>query len=158
MEFIPILLVLTPLFLSPLFYPWPVIFGFLATIVLVPFVVIMGNFAYQFMFVDQGNLSDVSWHDIIFSFKAVWLFTFPGIAIYFVFIIPIYTMLVKYVTAVSIYYTFPIAVAVVMITFFSWMISKPLPLEAYVMLIVCSIVHSTLALWMIGKFTAYVVK
>lgn len=150
MDFLPVLIVLIPLFLSPFFYPWSVILGFLATIVLVPFALFYGELFYGLLILGEDR-----WADIYFTVQVVWLFTLPGIIIYFVFIIPIYTLLVKYATQISIYYSFPVFVTAVMLIGFSLLAKKGTLLVGLPIVMVCSLIHSYLALWLIAKFSAW---
>lgn len=143
---LPILLFLTPLLISLKLCGWPVTAAFIISIVVVPFCMVL--------FV---HLIEVALQTQKFNFRDCVeigaMFSFAGIPIYFLLILPLYYLLRS--STFPFYITFPCSVSAVMLALCFLIAERPLTYLYVMAIIACSILHSLLITWLIAKFNAF---
>lgn len=151
MNVIPSLILLVPFFLSPLFYPWPVILGFISSIVISQLLIIPLMIAYKILFNNKFDMIEDPMNLMYFSGACI----FIGIIVNFIFIIPVYYQLSKQPYNIPVACSFTVFLSITMVLLFGLLSTNKVPWYGYIPIIGCCILHSSLAIWFISKYSLY---
>jgi len=134
-----------------LYHPWFVSLAFVLAAILVPTLVLFLVEAFQILFLNKSA-------DFKEVFAIAGIFSFVGVLIYLVLMMPAYSVLSR-ITQLPIIFTFPFAVTIIMLLIFFIFANKPLNYgDTFIRVSViatCSVLHSLFILWLISKLKQF---